>query len=247
MAKYSDEHEPRAFGDNIQKWGTSVILIESGGYKDDPEKQVIRQLNFASIVSALHLIAGNGYTNYALEDYFKIPENERYLYDVVVRNVRYSDHDRNILLDVGIIQDEIPSANDKGFYHRASVQEIGDMSVFHGYKEVNGEGLTLVPGKVFSKPFKSVEALTPARAKELLADGYTTVRVEKLSSAKVNPVKLPLNVTTLSKKVNHELELYGDANFVLKDAGGKVKYAVVNGFVYDLEGNFPASFHGLVL
>ncbi|MDZ7613027.1 MAG: hypothetical protein U5K51_04450 [Flavobacteriaceae bacterium] len=27
--RYDDEFEPRAFGDNIQKWGTSAILIES--------------------------------------------------------------------------------------------------------------------------------------------------------------------------------------------------------------------------
>lgn len=247
VAKYSDEHEPRAFGDNIQKWGTSVILIESGGYQNDPEKQRIRQLNFASIVSALHLIAGKGYTNYALEDYYKIPENERYLYDVVVRNVRYESNDRNILLDVGIIRDEVPSPNDKGFYHRSSVQEIGDMSVFHGYEEVNGEGLTLVPGKVFSKPFKSMAALTPERTRELLADGFTTVRVENLTSAKANPSGLPLNVTTVSKKVNHELHLEGGANFVLKDTDGKVKYAIVNGFVYDLQGAKPSLFHGLVL
>ena len=32
VGRYSDEFEPRAFGDNIQKWGTSTILIESGGY-----------------------------------------------------------------------------------------------------------------------------------------------------------------------------------------------------------------------
>ncbi|RDV15344.1 peptidase M14 [Pontibacter diazotrophicus] len=247
VAKYSDEHEPRAFGDNIQKWGTSVILIESGGYQDDPEKQLIRQLNFASIVSALHLIAENGYTNYALEDYYKIPENERYLYDVVVRNVRYGDNDRNILLDFGIIRDEVPSPNDKGFYHRSSVQEIGDMSVFYGYEELNGEGLTLVPGKVYSKHFKSIAALTPERSRELLAEGYTTVRIEKLSSPNITPSDLPLNVTTLNSKLNHTLRLEGGANFVLKGADGKVKYAIVNGFVYNLQGDKPALFHGLVL
>jgi murein tripeptide amidase MpaA len=32
VGKYDDAFEPRAFGDNIQKWGTSTILIESGGY-----------------------------------------------------------------------------------------------------------------------------------------------------------------------------------------------------------------------
>ncbi|WP_237144242.1 M14 family metallopeptidase [Pontibacter pamirensis] len=247
VAKYSDEHEPRAFGDNIQKWGTSVILIESGGYQDDPEKQLIRQLNFASIVSALHLIAENGYTNYALEDYYRIPENERYLYDVVVRNVRYEDNNMNILLDFGIIRDEVPSPNDKGFYHRSSVQEIGDMSVFYGYEDIDGKGLTLVPGKVYSKPFKSIAALTPERTRELLLDGYTTVRVEKLSSANITPSDLPLNVTALNSKINHTLRLEGGANFVLKGADGKVKYAIVNGFVYNLQGDKPALFHGLVL
>ena len=32
VARYNDDFEPRAFGDNIQKWGTSTILIESVSY-----------------------------------------------------------------------------------------------------------------------------------------------------------------------------------------------------------------------
>ncbi|MCC9137014.1 M14 metallopeptidase family protein [Pontibacter silvestris] len=248
VGKYSDEHEPRAFGDNIQKWGTSVILIESGGYKGDPEKQYIRQLNFASLVSALHLIGENGYTNYSRENYYKIPQNERYLFDLVVRNVRYQDNGRSTLLDVGIIRDEIdaPRAN-RDFYYRSSIQEIGDMSVFYGYEEVNGESLSLVPGKVYPAPFKDIMALTAARSKELLAEGYTTVRVEKLSANNIDPINLPLNVTRKSKKVSHDLNLYSGANFVLKDAKGQVRYAIVNGFVYDLTGTKPSLFHGLVL
>jgi hypothetical protein len=64
VAKYSDEHEPRAFGDNIQKWGSSLILIESGGYKDDLEKQYIRKLNFIAILSAFQAISEKTYTKY---------------------------------------------------------------------------------------------------------------------------------------------------------------------------------------
>ncbi|RYE26921.1 MAG: peptidase M14, partial [Sphingobacteriales bacterium] len=50
---FDDEFEPRAFGDNFQKAGTSTILIEAGGYKNDPEKQEIRKFYFASILSGL--------------------------------------------------------------------------------------------------------------------------------------------------------------------------------------------------
>ncbi|NCQ17952.1 MAG: peptidase M14, partial [Ignavibacteria bacterium] len=57
IAKYSDDYEPRAFGDTFQKKGTSTILIESGGWKDDVEKQFIRKINFIGMLSAFNSIA----------------------------------------------------------------------------------------------------------------------------------------------------------------------------------------------
>ena len=56
-AKYYDDFMPTAFGDNVQKKGTSTILIESGGQYNDPEKQYVRKLNFAIIMHALVSIA----------------------------------------------------------------------------------------------------------------------------------------------------------------------------------------------
>ena len=51
VGRYNDDFEPRAFGDNIQKWGTSTILIESGGYPNDIEKQEISDAFKASDVT----------------------------------------------------------------------------------------------------------------------------------------------------------------------------------------------------
>ncbi|WP_082882870.1 M14 family zinc carboxypeptidase [Rufibacter roseus] len=247
VAKYSDDHEPRAFGDNIQKWGTSVILIESGGYNGDQEKQEIRKLNFATITSALHLIATKEYTNYKLEDYVKIPQNERYLYDLVIRKVHHKDKSGHpVLLDVGVNRSEIPINSPKGFFHRATVEEIGDMSVFHGYEEVNGEGLTLEAGKILDKPIKQLRDLTPERVKDLLQQGYTTVRLENFSAG-VNPTELPLNIIRVNGNASHTLGLGRGANFVLRAADGKVRYAIVNGFVYDMQGAKPSLLHGVVL
>ncbi|NNJ88694.1 MAG: peptidase M14, partial [Eudoraea sp.] len=84
VGRYNDDFEPRAFGDNIQKWGTSTILIESGGYSGDPEKQEIRKLNYVSILSAIYSIAKENYKEIALEDYEKIPENDRKLFDLKI-------------------------------------------------------------------------------------------------------------------------------------------------------------------
>jgi len=76
VGKYDDAFEPRAFGDNFQRWGTSTILIESGGYPGDPDKQFIRELNFIIILDALYSIARETYTDYAVEEYFEIPDND---------------------------------------------------------------------------------------------------------------------------------------------------------------------------
>jgi hypothetical protein len=57
VAKYDDTFNPRAFGDLMQSWGTSTVLIESGGLPGDPEKQRLRRLNVAGILAALDAIA----------------------------------------------------------------------------------------------------------------------------------------------------------------------------------------------
>src|SRR5690625_145086 len=87
VAKYSDAHEPRAFGDMIQKWGTSTVLIESGGYPDDPEKQYIRKLNFITLLTAVDAIADQRYSDTPKESYYQIPENNRSLTDLLIREV----------------------------------------------------------------------------------------------------------------------------------------------------------------
>ncbi len=52
LAKWDDSFEPRAFGDLMQQWGTSTVLIESGGLPNDPEKQRIRALNIVALLTA---------------------------------------------------------------------------------------------------------------------------------------------------------------------------------------------------
>ena len=57
FAKWDDTFEPRAFGDNIQKWGTSTVLLESGGWRGDSNKFFIRKLNCIALLTTLYAIA----------------------------------------------------------------------------------------------------------------------------------------------------------------------------------------------
>jgi hypothetical protein len=57
VAKYDDGFNPRAFGDLMQQWGTSTVLIESGALPGDPEKQRLRALHVAALLAAFDALA----------------------------------------------------------------------------------------------------------------------------------------------------------------------------------------------
>ncbi len=88
ISKYDDSFEPRAFGDNIQRWGTSTVLVESGGWPQDREKMFIRKLNYVGLLSSLYSIATNSYERAPLTVYDQLPFGTKYLFDVVLRGAR---------------------------------------------------------------------------------------------------------------------------------------------------------------
>ncbi len=75
MARYDDEFTPRAFGDNMQLWGTSTVLIESGELDGDPQKQELRALNVVALLGALHAIATGSHASISTAAYDDLPMN----------------------------------------------------------------------------------------------------------------------------------------------------------------------------
>ncbi len=240
VGRYSDEFEPRAFGDNIQKWGTSAILIESGGYSQDPEKQEIRKLNYVSILSAIYTIATGKYQDIPLDAYEAIPQNDRQLFDLKISGVTYELLGKRYVLDLGIHRLEIEKEGFQDFWYNSRIVDQGDLSTFYGYETLNAEGYTIEPGRIYPEKVASVKDLLALNSTELLRSGYCYVRVDNLSKdQKDSPV--PLNVVSKSFKLPHfRLEVGVNPTFLLKK-DGKYHYAVINGFLIDLEsgkGNF---------
>ena len=107
IAKYRDDYEPRAFGDNFQKWGTSTVLVESGIWKDDADGQFIRKLNFMSFITSFYSIATKSYKHESAKTYDQIPENEERFFDLILRNLSYTKNGAKIIVDLGINRNEI--------------------------------------------------------------------------------------------------------------------------------------------
>ncbi|PCJ97123.1 MAG: peptidase M14 [Flavobacteriaceae bacterium] len=233
VGRYSDDFEPRAFGDNIAKWGTSLILIESGGYTNDIEKQEIRKLNYVSIISALHTIANGSYNEESVEDYEKIPQNDRKLFDLKIENVTYELLGKEYLLDLGIYRLEVDNENHNDFYYSSRIMDQGDLSTFYGYETLNAKGYKVKVGKVFPKIFPSIKGISKLDITSLLKLGYAYLKVANISLEEVSS-KVPLHiVSTDFKQPKLYLEVGINPTFFL-EKDGELAYAVINGFLIDL-------------
>jgi hypothetical protein len=229
VGKYDDAFEPRAFGDNIQKWGTSTILIESGGYQGDPEKQYIRKLNFLIILNALHQIATKGYEQYTTTQYFAIPDNGFQLMDLIINEMQVKVQDKLYPVDLAIRRRETDSNG--SYYMAGSVEDLGDMQVFFGLETLDATGLVYTEGKFYPTAFESVKDITQEKALELLRQGFLAVKVKTGEARQIHT--LPVLVLKTTEKFAAGWMTGSTPNFFLaKD--GVLKYAVVNGYLIDL-------------
>ena len=75
VTRYDEDHNPHAFGDAMQSWGTSTVLVETGAWRNDSEKAYLREVNFALLLTALDAIATGSYARADPEDYESLVES----------------------------------------------------------------------------------------------------------------------------------------------------------------------------
>lgn len=244
VARYDDEFEPRAFGDNIQKWGTSTILIESGGLENDPEKQELRRLNYTILMAAFEAIATGSYADARTEDYEHIPFNRNNAFhDLIVREAQLEKNGRWYTLDLGLRHLEVDYNSYKEAFPRASLTDIGDLSTFHAYASFDARGYRLIPGSTYSQVLPDIQALRQMDIGSLLRQGFTTFQVQK-EPRRSEWATLPLEITRPGKIPANEVRLNGNPSLLLQK-DGVFRYALINGFLYDLKpGGMPERIGG---
>lgn len=128
---FDETFEPRAFGDNFQKKGTSTLLIEAGGLQNDPEKQNIRKYYFLSILKGLLSISNRTYFIKSVKDYRAISSNAKQLYHIIIERVSVNGVETNMCLNF--------EENNLIHPNVWVVHDIGNTTGYNGYtKFLNG-------------------------------------------------------------------------------------------------------------
>ena len=240
VGRYSDEFEPRAFGDNIQKWGTSTILIETGALQGDLEKQFLRKVNFVALLSAFESIADGSYKKYTLRDYTRIPFNKGVLHDLIIRNATIPLYKKEYLFDIGIRISERQNETASGFYPSGYISDLGDLHNYYAYQEFDATGLRIRFEKIYDRKFNDFEELQEIDLNALIHEGFTTFQVEgglkeELQSA--IPIRI---VDTEMMPEADEVKMGSNPTLTFWQYGKPIKI-LNNGHLYDVNNNLDFS------
>jgi hypothetical protein len=239
VGKYDDTFEPRAFGDNIQKWGTRTILIETGALPGDPEKQALRRINYTAILTALSAIADESYKQMPISEYDGIPfNNSNAFHDLMLREILLPTlKGKYFISDLAYRNDEVQLADNRTFYLSSKISELGDLSTFFAYNDKPLKGYKAKMGKIYPAVLSDVAAVKNLDVASLLKQGITYIQVANVKKSK-EMMNFPLHIIQPNTSVPTEFKIGLNPSFVLEKED-KIQYAVINGTLYDLA-NLPS-------
>lgn len=135
---YDDAFNLNCVGDTFQSKNVPTILFEAGHYEHDYEREKTRELIYMSYIESLNYIASTEVSGDKYESYLKIPENEKWFLDVVIRNTVFKGES----MDIGIQYQEI-LANDV-IQFIPKVVKIEQLNDFFGHKEIDAQGFEVL-------------------------------------------------------------------------------------------------------
>ena len=132
IARYNDEYEPRAFGDNFAEQGASVILMEAGCAEKNASKELERKIFLGALFSVFkNIFSAEPVTKQKVKKYYAIPENKERMLDVILTNITANGKYK---IELGI--------------KKGIVEAIGDLSIYGAYEKIDAAGL-IIDRKIF--------------------------------------------------------------------------------------------------
>lgn len=140
VARYDDAFNARAFGDLMQQWGTSTVLIESGALPGDPEKQRLRAVHVAALLVVFDALATGAWREADRQWYESLPFNAGGASDVLVRGAQLVLPGRApARVDLTLLYDDAVARTG------ARVREVGDLAGAIALDTLTLDGLFLHP------------------------------------------------------------------------------------------------------
>ena len=229
IARYDDTFSPRSFGDRIAGKGAATILIESGAARNDPDRQIARNMNTLGMLEALHMLKcqhDKPLEQNEIEQleakYWDIPENtSETLSSLVVRDLHF--------LGTHSYQASISIKQSARYSNQFYIEAVGDLGVQAGLQEYDASELSYDSGTVHT--LNAPTTITEESYRQWLKKGVIQFQGEIQHFDNRSSYQVLLNQPMPSDP--QALVLQQSAYFLMR-RGDEVVAAVINGQLLEL-------------
>ncbi|RIV68816.1 M14 family metallopeptidase [Flagellimonas aequoris] len=132
VGRYDDGFNDNCVGDTFQMLKVPTVLFEAGHYPNDYEREKTREFIFLAMVEALRTIATDKISDFTINAYFEIPENEKLFFDVLVKNPRVINKEYKEGEKIGVRYKEVLEGSKINFV--PEIAEVGELEGFYAHK-----------------------------------------------------------------------------------------------------------------
>lgn len=115
IGRFDDAFNLNCIGDRFTNLGVPTILFEAGHFPKDYQREETRKIVFVALLKALFSIKELSYINQDIQDYFKIPENQKLINDILLRDIKFKAEENISTRNLGIQYKEVLKSEEISF------------------------------------------------------------------------------------------------------------------------------------
>lgn len=135
---YDDAFNINCVGDKFQTLNVPTVLFEAGHCANDYDREEVREYVYQSLIVGLTTIVDNAIGINDYKTYLTIPENEKYFYDIIIRNAKVKGE----IVDVAVQYEERLIAETLHFIPK--IEKIEPLKAFFAHKTIEANNAVVL-------------------------------------------------------------------------------------------------------
>ena len=139
IGRFDDSYNVNCTGDYFTTQNTPTILFEAGHFQMDYDRDESRKYVFISLLSSLLDNYENVIVDNELDNYLRIPQNNKRFFDFIYKNVKIIDNSVEKIINFAAQYDEVLENNE--IYFKAKISKVSDLEEYSGHTEYDCESM----------------------------------------------------------------------------------------------------------
>ena len=139
IGRFDDSYNVNCTGDYFTTQNTPTILFEAGHFQMDYGRDESRKYVFIALLSSLLDNYENVIVDNELDNYLRIPQNNKRFFDFIYKNVKIIDNSVEKIINFAAQYDEVLVGDEIHF--KAKISKVSDLEEYSGHTEYDCESM----------------------------------------------------------------------------------------------------------